>query len=109
MAEAIPAEVAATRVVVEIMAAVSQKAGYRWQENNGTARQPHREAIILKPGKKTISTISTLKSAKSCAASIRHDLSDKPDPDGGYHKIILKTNDDNLKVFTREGYFAPTK
>jgi VWFA-related protein len=34
---------------------------------------------------------------------------DKPDPDGGYHKIILKTNDDNLKVFTREGYFAPTK
>ena len=34
---------------------------------------------------------------------------DKPDPDGGYHKIILKTADDNLKVFTREGYFAATK
>ncbi len=34
---------------------------------------------------------------------------DKPDPDGGYHKIILKTNDENLKIFTREGYFAPTK
>lgn len=34
---------------------------------------------------------------------------DKPDPDGGYHKIILKTNDENLKIFTREGYFAPTR
>jgi VWFA-related protein len=34
---------------------------------------------------------------------------DKPDPDGGYHKIILKTNDENLKVITREGYYAAGK
>lgn len=34
---------------------------------------------------------------------------DKPDPDGGYHKIIVKTNDDNLKVQTREGYYAVVK
>jgi VWFA-related protein len=34
---------------------------------------------------------------------------DKPDPDGGYHKVVLKTNDESLKVFTREGYFAALK
>jgi VWFA-related protein len=34
---------------------------------------------------------------------------DKPDPDGGYHKIVLKTNDADQKAFTREGYFAATK
>jgi VWFA-related protein len=31
------------------------------------------------------------------------------DPDGGYHKITLKTGKDNLIVSTREGYYAPGK
>lgn len=31
---------------------------------------------------------------------------EKPDPDGGYHKITLKTGDATLKLQTREGYYA---
>ncbi len=34
---------------------------------------------------------------------------EKPDPDGGYHKITLKTSDTSLKLQTREGYYAPTQ
>jgi VWFA-related protein len=32
---------------------------------------------------------------------------DKVDTDGGYHKIALKANKDDLTVVTREGYYAP--
>jgi VWFA-related protein len=32
---------------------------------------------------------------------------DKPDSDGGFHKISLKANKGDLTVVTREGYFAP--
>jgi VWFA-related protein len=32
---------------------------------------------------------------------------DMVDKDGGYHKIALKTDKENLTVITREGYFAP--
>jgi VWFA-related protein len=32
---------------------------------------------------------------------------DKVDTDGGYHKIALKANKDDLQVRTREGYYAP--
>jgi VWFA-related protein len=32
---------------------------------------------------------------------------DKVDNDGGYHKIALKANKDDLAVVTREGYYAP--
>jgi len=32
---------------------------------------------------------------------------DKPDTDGGFHKISLKANKPDLIVATREGYFAP--
>jgi VWFA-related protein len=32
---------------------------------------------------------------------------DKVDTDGGFHKIALKANKDDLIVVTREGYFAP--
>jgi len=32
---------------------------------------------------------------------------DKPDQDGGFHKISLKANKSDLTVVTREGYFAP--
>jgi VWFA-related protein len=32
---------------------------------------------------------------------------DVVDKDGGYHKIALKANKDNLTVVTREGYYAP--
>lgn len=32
---------------------------------------------------------------------------DKVDNDGGYHKIVLKTNNGDYTVSTREGYFAP--
>jgi len=32
---------------------------------------------------------------------------DKPDTDGGYHKIALKASKDDLQVVTREGYYAP--
>jgi VWFA-related protein len=32
---------------------------------------------------------------------------DKVDKDGGYHKIALKGNKDDLTVVTREGYYAP--
>ena len=32
---------------------------------------------------------------------------DKVDNDGGYHKIALKANKDDLIVVTREGYYAP--
>jgi VWFA-related protein len=32
---------------------------------------------------------------------------DKLDTDGGYHKVALKTNKDDLTVLTREGYYAP--
>lgn len=32
---------------------------------------------------------------------------DKVDNDGGFHKIALKANKDDLTVATREGYFAP--
>jgi VWFA-related protein len=32
---------------------------------------------------------------------------DKVDNDGGYHKILLKPNKDDLTVVTREGYYAP--
>jgi len=34
---------------------------------------------------------------------------DVADPDGGYHKITLKTSKDNLTVSTREGYYASGK
>ena len=32
---------------------------------------------------------------------------DKPDTDGGYHKIALKAGKEDLQVSTREGYYAP--
>ncbi len=32
---------------------------------------------------------------------------DKVDTDGGYHKVALKANKDDLTVQTREGYYAP--
>jgi VWFA-related protein len=32
---------------------------------------------------------------------------DKLDNDGGFHKIALKANKDDLQVVTREGYYAP--
>jgi len=32
---------------------------------------------------------------------------DKVDTDGGYHKVALKANKDDLSVLTREGYYAP--
>jgi VWFA-related protein len=32
---------------------------------------------------------------------------DKVDNDGGYHKIVLKTNNADYTVSTREGYYAP--
>jgi VWFA-related protein len=32
---------------------------------------------------------------------------DKVDTDGGYHKVALKANKDDLIVVTREGYYAP--
>jgi VWFA-related protein len=32
---------------------------------------------------------------------------DKVDNDGGYHKVALKTNKDDLTALTREGYYAP--
>jgi VWFA-related protein len=32
---------------------------------------------------------------------------DKVDNDGGYHKVALKANKDELTVLTREGYYAP--
>ncbi|MGB7548441.1 MAG: VWA domain-containing protein, partial [Terracidiphilus sp.] len=34
---------------------------------------------------------------------------DKPDTEGGFHKIALKADKDDLTVVTREGYFAPQK
>jgi len=34
-------------------------------------------------------------------------VSDQPDDDGGYHKIVLKPKDDKYVVITREGYYAP--
>jgi VWFA-related protein len=34
---------------------------------------------------------------------------DVVDNDGGFHKIALKANKDDLQVVTREGYYAPTK
>jgi VWFA-related protein len=33
---------------------------------------------------------------------------DKVDNDGGFHKIVLKTDKSDLAVYTREGYYAPT-
>jgi VWFA-related protein len=33
---------------------------------------------------------------------------DVVDKDGGFHKIALKANKDDLQVVTREGYYAPT-
>ena len=33
---------------------------------------------------------------------------DKVDTDGGFHKIVLKTDKSDLTVYTREGYYAPT-
>ena len=32
---------------------------------------------------------------------------DKPDKEGGFHKIALKANKGDLEVITREGYYAP--
>lgn len=32
---------------------------------------------------------------------------DKPDTDGGYHKVEVKANKGDLEVTTREGYYAP--
>ena len=32
---------------------------------------------------------------------------DKPDKEGGYHKVALKANKGDLEVVTREGYYAP--
>lgn len=34
-------------------------------------------------------------------------VSDQPDDEGGYHKIVLKPKKDDLTVITREGYYAP--
>ncbi len=34
---------------------------------------------------------------------------DVVDKDGGFHKIALKANKDDLSVVTREGYYAPTE
>jgi VWFA-related protein len=34
---------------------------------------------------------------------------DQVDKDGGYHKIALKANKDDLTVVTREGYYAPVE
>jgi VWFA-related protein len=34
---------------------------------------------------------------------------DQVDKDGGFHKIALKANKDDLTVVTREGYYAPTE
>ena len=33
---------------------------------------------------------------------------DKVDTEGDFHKIVLKTNNSDLTVITREGYYAPT-
>jgi VWFA-related protein len=33
---------------------------------------------------------------------------DKVDTDGGFHKIVLKTDKNDLNVITREGYYAPS-
>jgi Ca-activated chloride channel homolog len=33
---------------------------------------------------------------------------DVVDKEGGFHKIALKANKDDLTVVTREGYYAPT-
>jgi len=32
---------------------------------------------------------------------------DKPDTDGGFHKVAVKANKGDLEVITREGYYAP--
>jgi len=32
---------------------------------------------------------------------------DKPDTDGGFHKVVVKANKGDLQVTTREGYYAP--
>ena len=32
---------------------------------------------------------------------------DKPDAEGGFHKVAVKTNKGDLEVTTREGYYAP--
>ncbi|MGO9317429.1 MAG: hypothetical protein ACLPXT_14815 [Terracidiphilus sp.] len=34
---------------------------------------------------------------------------DVVDKEGGLHKIVLKANEDDLTVVTREGYYAPTE
>jgi VWFA-related protein len=34
---------------------------------------------------------------------------DQADKEGGFHKIVLKANKDDLSVVTREGYYAPTE
>jgi len=34
---------------------------------------------------------------------------DKTDDEGGYHKVALKANKDDLTVLTRSGYYAPEK
>ena len=36
-------------------------------------------------------------------------MPDLVDKDGGYHKIALKANKDDLTVVTREGYYAPVE
>jgi hypothetical protein len=32
---------------------------------------------------------------------------DKPDTEGGFHKVAVKANKGDLQVTTREGYYAP--
>jgi VWFA-related protein len=32
---------------------------------------------------------------------------DKPDTDGGFHKVVVKANKGDFEVTTREGYYAP--
>jgi VWFA-related protein len=34
---------------------------------------------------------------------------DQVDKVGGFHKIVLKANKDDLTVVTREGYYAPAE
>jgi len=92
----------------------------------GSGRQP-RESKPLTDGKKIMAEIARRTGGHGYEAKKRDDIQpiykliseelqgqyiltytpDKPDTEGGFHKVAVKANKGDLQVTTREGYYAP--
>jgi len=97
--------------------------GYPGGSGGGGGRDEKKEAA---DGKKTMTEIATRTGGRFFEAKNKGNLDeiyaqiaeelrgqylltytpDKPDTEGGYHKIALKANNDSMVVVTREGYYG---